>query len=157
MVTFNCSNCKALVRLKHPLHPPPTASVPLGVNDIYTLPSDCEKSVPFKVLPSATSKLAKDFLEFFPAPSCWFKGNDRLWTTIACHLVVTQVASWTSWALLVTTIAWGCHHLTCLNGEVMIFFPTLLFKINYSKIHVAYVTIKEVRMKCNVKPWDTAK
>ena len=51
----------------------------------------------------------------------------------------------------------GCHHLTCLNGEVMIFFPTLLFKINYSKIHVAYVTIKQVRVKCNVKPWDTAK
>ena len=50
-----------------------------------------------------------------------------------------------------------CHHLTCLNGEVMIFFPTLLFKINCSKIHVAYVTIKEVRVKCNVKPWDTAK
>ena len=51
----------------------------------------------------------------------------------------------------------GCHHLTYLNGEVMIFFPTFLFKINSSKIDVAYVTTKEVRVKCNVKPSETAK
>ena len=68
------------------------------------------------IAPKSVPHVQHDYFFSFNQSNHWFVAssltlqssnlklpNDRLWTTIACHLVMTQVAS-TNWALLVITI-----------------------------------------------------